>query len=388
MKMMVSFDLRKLFDHFVALFIVISTFFWVPVPIDSGIDPLAFGYSSQELFFRFGALLVFGISLFLKPIRTSDFKWFAGFMILSFLGLHFGGFDQLSSRAVLNIVCGILFAKTVADYCDQRNINIFCYWFLAVLIWNLIACIQQWFRHDPLFSMPVNLGHKDMMVGFMRMKVHLGCLAALLSPFLFFLSPVFVLISIPMLCVANSSVAVASFVISICFLVFFRFKKRYFVLLMISLFALGAFYVLKFDMPGGQFSERFKVWEYTYSAGLKTHPFVGNGAGSFYKLGISTAQETSKELLGWFWAHNEFIQSFFEFGFIGLFIIGMYLRQVFKGFWKFRDDRNLQLFFSSILVVIAVSFFHFPFHLGRLVGVCLFSMGMFQGRLRDLEDGY
>lgn len=385
MKMTVSINLQKIFDNLLAFFVVVGTLFFIPYAQGSPLDAISFGYLSQELFFRYGAFLVFGVSLFLKPLRNSDLKWLGIFLVYSFLSIFLYGYDNRIAQSVLNILSGVLFVKTVADHADYKNLKVYCYWFLGLIVLNLATCLQQYFKHDPLFQIPAALGRLDSMSGFMRHKVHLGALASLLSPFLFYISPILLVLSIPMICVSNSSTAVVAFILSIGLLAFFRITKRTFILLSVLLLLAGAFYVYKYDLPGGSFGERFKVWDFTYSQGLKRHAFLGSGAGSFIKLRVATNQPTADEALLWEWAHNEYVQAFYEFGVYGLAVIFFYIKSCVCGFLKNYQDRKLQILFSSFLVVLAVSFFHFPFHIARLAIPCLFVMGMFHGRLKDLD---
>jgi O-antigen ligase len=329
--------------------------------------------------------MILGLSFFLKPLRSSDFKVFGLFLVLVFsCSLNFG-FDVQARRSVLNIFIALLFVRVTADYFSFRFLKIASFWMLGVLLFNLTMCAQQYFKIDPLFAMPSNLGHLDSMVGFLRMKVHLGSLLAVISPVIFFASPVMALLAVPMLCVANSSAAVVSYAVSIGLLILLKMKRIYAILAVVVILVAGGLYVYKFDLPGGQFKERFKVWNAVYGEGLKRNPFFGSGSGSYAKLNLMTMQKNGEPQV-WTWAHNEYIQSFFEFGFIGLGLIVIYLKGVFKGFIRNWKDSELQVLFASMIAVVGVSFLHFPFHIARLAIPCLFVMGLYQGKLEDLEN--
>lgn len=383
--MTVSFNLNRVFNHLVCAFVAIGTFFYLPAPAGTGLDKaIEFGYLTQELFFRYGALIVIAFSFFMKPLRTADLKPLAIFALFgAFCALNFG-FDIQSRRTVLNVFVALFFVKAVADYFSFEGLKVASYWLGFVLLFNLVMCLQQYFKIDPLFQIPANLGPKDAVVGFLKMKVHLGTLLAVISPIIFYASPLLALLAIPMLCVANSSAAVVSYALSMGFLILLRMKRLYAVLVLVLLLSGGIFYVLKFDLPGGQFSERFKVWNAVYGEGLKRNPFFGSGAGSYVKLNVTTVQKNG-EPQNWTWAHNEYIQTFFEFGFIGLFLIGFYIKRSFQDFFNFWKDRKLQVIFASLVSVIGISFLHFPFHIARLAIPCLFVMGLFSGRVKDLE---
>lgn len=383
--MTVSFNLRTLFTHFLCAFVVIGTFFFIPASNMSALEAIYWGYQSQELFFRFGVLSVFGASLFLKELRRSDMKIIGllACLVIS-CGLNFG-FDILIRRAILNIFLGFLFIKTVADHFEFKHLKIVSYWFIGLLLFNFVMCLQQYYKFDPLFTVPTNLGPKDAMTGFMRMKVHLGALLSIISPIIFYTVPWLLVISIPMLCVSNSSAAIASFAVSIGMLIFFKIKRIYAVIALVLIISGGVFYVLKFDLPGGQFSKRFKVWNVVYGETLKRNMFFGSGAGSFAKLNLKTIQQNGQPE-GWSWAHNEYIQAFYEFGAIGIGIIASYLIFCFKEFRRNFKDYQTQIIFSSLLSILGISFLHFPFHIARLAIPSLFIMGLFHGKLEDLKN--
>lgn len=386
MKMMVSFNIRKIYTLVLSVFLAVGTFFFLPLPNGTGMEQaLEFGYLSQELFFRYGAILLFVLSMFIKPIRIMRPNWIIAFVLYAFITSLLFGFDVSIRRSLMNLGCAAILFKAIYENVETGNVKTIGIGFALVLVWNLITCVQQYYGIDPLFSAPAELGHQDRMVGFMRMKVHLGALVAFISPFIFALWWPLLILTFPLLFWSNSSVAIASFVISIGIILFYRIKRVFFITSLAALILAGGFYVLKFDMPGGQFGERLKVWNATYSLTLKSNPFWGNGIGSFSKINLQTKQATVAENLQWTWAHNEFIQAFFEFGFAGISLIFMYIKGCFKGFLAHKKDRIVQISFASLVSVLAIAFFHFPFHLGRLSGICVFIMAFFQARVNDLE---
>lgn len=358
----------------------------VPAPKEIPFEEqINWGYMTQELFFRYGALFLFGFSLFLKPLRSSNLNNFGIFFLLAFVNVLFRDFDVQARRSLLNLGVAVVFLKTIADYMDSNDLKAVGYWFLGIILLNLFLSAQQYFKADPIFITNPGLGPKDSMVGFMRMKVHLGALVSILSPFLFLVSPALLIVAVPLLCVANSSAAIACFVLGTGVLLFLKMKRSHFLALAVCLLALGGFYIYKFDMPGGDFTERFKIWNFVYGYAFKTSPFIGNGVGSYLKLGVSSTQENGHPQI-WTWAHNEYIQAFYEFGFAGVFLIVGYLLKCLYKFREFFKDRNLQVLFASMLSIAGISFLHFPFHLGRLSIPCLFVMGLFQARIKDLEN--
>jgi O-antigen ligase len=222
----------------------------------------------------------------------------------------------------------------------------------------------------------------NMTVGFMRLKVHLGVLSAILGPVIVFMAPAFALALLPLLWYGQSSVAVMALALAFGVWAFLNLPRKWFIALSAVLLGLGLCYVIFYDMPGGQFTERFKVWHGTISVALKTNPWIGNGIGSFSKFNFQTLQ-TGHENLSWSWCHNEFVQAFFEFGLIGLGIIGYFFTSQAKRFTRHMRDPTLQILAISCLSILCVSFFHFPFHLARFAHLCIFFFALYMARLDD-----
>jgi len=371
--------------HIVCAFVVIGTMFYVPISAVSTDTAVEFGYQTQELFFRYGCFFVFAMSTILEPIRKTDMSKIALFFIAVLITALMNGFDVATRRVVLNTACAVIFFKAVSDHFSFVDFKAVSWWMFVIVAINLIMCIQQYFKIDPLFSIPQNMGAKDAVAGFMRIKVHLGTLLAVISPIVFYAHPLLAFASIPMLCFANSSAAVFAYVASIGLVLFFKLKRRVAIALFTSILLAGAFYIYKFDMPGGQFEKRFMVWNAVYSFALKGNPIYGAGAGSFAKLNVKTIQENGKPE-AWLWAHNEYLQSFYEFGIIGVAFILFYIKDFFKSFIKSWDDSKVQVLGASVLSVLIISFLHFPFHISRLAIPCLFVMALFQARVKDLKS--
>jgi O-antigen ligase len=222
----------------------------------------------------------------------------------------------------------------------------------------------------------------NMTVGFMRLKVHLGVLAAILGPVIVFLAPAFALALLPLLWYAQSSVAVMALVLAFGVWAFLNMPRKWFVVLGILFIVAGISYVVFYDMPGGQFTERFKMWHGTISVALKTNPWIGNGIGSFSRFNFQTPQ-LGHDNIQWIWCHNEFVQSFFEFGVIGLGIIGYFLSSQAKRFKKYSKDTAIQICAISCISILCVSCFHFPWHMARFSHLCIFFFALYMARLDD-----
>lgn len=384
---MISIDLKRIFHYFVLTFLVVSTLFYLPVPQNmefrAAID---FGMQIQELFFRYGVFLIFAFSLLFRPVREAKpvyFALFSAYLIVSSLF----GFDMAVRRQLLNILVALLFYKVILDHYEARFIKTFGKFAFGLVLANLALSIAQYYGFDPIFSKPAAMGRMDQIGAFMKLKVHLGILAAFLSPAIFNWCPWLLVFTLPLLFFGFSSAAVAAFVASIMLIVVFKYRKWVVLLIAAVIVGGGIFYVLKFDMPTGQFTERFKVWYDALSYAFRGNPFFGLGLGGFAKWEPITAQITVTEKLSWIWAHNEYIQLFFEAGIAGLLFVIFYLVDACKKFREFFRDHEFRSLFSGVLCIAIVSFFHFPFHLGRFAPLCIFMLALFHAKHEDLSNG-
>lgn len=378
----------KFFEYALKIFFVVSTLFYLPVAGNlSGDQKVELGYMHQELFFRYGTLFLFALSLLKKPNRIFTLKHF-GLFLAYIIGISiFLNFDIQSRRSILNIGLALLLFKTVVEHIEIERIKTFAYWAFWLLCANLFLCLLQVIQHDPLYQHinPVIMPDSDP-IGFMRLKATLGIFAAVLSPLLFILSPWLSIISLPLLYYSESSVAVGAFVITTMFLLSYRMKKVFFLLLLSLLCAAGAYYIFFIDMPSGQFASRLFIWEHTFSHALKTSPFFGVGVGKFAAFAPLMKQGGGNpEPLMWIWAHNEFLQVFFELGIAGLTILGLYISGLWNKFRLYSENREIQSLFACFLAILLVSFFHFPFHLGKLAPMCIVLMALLHAKFVEVR---
>lgn len=391
MQMTDSDGFRKFFDYALKIFVILGTFFYLPTPqgFRTEMQIMEWGYLSQELFFRYGVVFLFCCSLLVKPIRKMNTKGLGILLIYLLVSSLLISYGVSARRAILNVFIGIVFYKIIVEYFDFRQIKSFMAWFFWLLVANLIICQLQLLRLDPIFArLDEPLGIVEP-VGFMRLRASLGLLASVIAPASILLSPWALIVSLPLLYYSKASAAALAFLVGVGAVLWFKIPRRLFVLAGIGLLIAGSVYLWTIDRPDKTSSfSRFEVWGVAASYTLKVSPFFGNGAGSFREFEPHTDQKTSDEKLRWIWVHNEFIQAFFEFGLVGLVIIVLFLKNRIKEFLVFKTDFISQCLFGSFLAVLVISFFHFPWHVGKLAGLCVFFLAVFHARTTELRSLY
>lgn len=361
---------RISFDTYLKFFLIGCTTFYIP--------GLHF-YAPQEMFFQYGVMGFLAVCLFVP--RTRPFTNFYLALILAYVILNtvLFHFTPNSRLKLLNFFLGVALIKELAERVDLdfKAIGNLLALFCAL---NVIWLALQIHNIDPIFksSMPQNMPEPDQ-VGFMGLKANLGCLAAMAFPFIFAANPFNAIICIPLLWFGKSSTAVVALIASLLFLLWHKNKKIFWAVF-IAAVAAGVFYILKIDMPSGQFPKRFNIWfaGINYIAGSK--PWFGMGLGSWAVTGFTTLQENGQPQT-WTWAHNEFIQWIFEAGIIGLVLLYCY----FKNIWS-RIDLTFhrhRMAISILIPLVVVSLFHFPFHLGRFAGLACYMLACVEALLQE-----
>lgn len=350
-------------------------------------DVIQHAYNMQEFFVRFGFLGVFAISLFFTPVRQGDFRVFGFFIVYLLISSMVTGFGLEARRVILNVGLALLFYKVVTEHLKTDTLKIFAWWVLATILLNVVLMIYQGFNNDLLFTRVnnVDVPFNEKAVGFFKLKVNVGVFGAMAGVLLALINPFFSLLAIPFMWIGESSTSIVAFLVSMGTILYFRVRKAIFYIALAIILSLGSIYVLKVDLPGGQFGERFKVWNESLSLVLRVNPVIGVGAGTFSKVDFQTNQETVQEKLYWSWAHNEYLQIFFETGIIGLSIVLLFLYRQFKDFLEFSNDPTVQVLFASFLCVAIISICHFPFHVGKFSGFCVFIMALFHARIRECQ---
>lgn len=369
----------KAWHYALKIFLVIGTLFYIPINQGFTAEEAAIqGYMMQEMFFRYGVIALYIFAMPLKARRTFCIKSVILFFLFVFLTSLAGGFSVYLRAKLLNVFFAVMFLKLVFEHLNYNEISGIAKWFGWICFGNVAMMALQIYGLDPLLSQSgvIQEDRLDMVVGFMRLKVHVGVLAALLAPLMLAHAKFFLPLLIPMLYFSESSAAVVA--VAVAFLVYFyhTMPKKWFYAVVSGLFIASACYVIFYDMPGGQFAERLKVWHATISLSLKSNPWIGNGIGSFAKMNLNTIQGNNT-LIGWTWAHNEFVQAFYEFGIVGLVMIFAFLHKHLKDLKYFDRDKSTIALGASVWAVIMVSLFHFPFHIGRFSHICLFLIGAY-----------
>jgi len=350
-----------LFDTFLKVFLIGCSVFFIPGEQF---------YGAQEMFFQYGVISFLALTWALPRKREVTNKWFGVVIAYAVLNTVIFHFNPEARIKLLNLFLGAFFIKEMAERIDLNFktmgnlLALFC-------AFNVFWLILQIRNIDPVFTSAFreNMPQIDK-VGFMGLKANLGVLAAISAPFIYFANPFNVLICLPLLYFGQSSTAVFAFVSFMLFVLWHDHRKLFKIALFLIVTA-GAYYILKIDMPEGQFGKRLVVWSAGLSYLAGTNLWFGNGLGSWAQYGFTTIQENGQPQT-WLWAHNEYLQYFFELGIAGVIALYVFFKKLYLSV-DFSLDRHRKAVAIAFPVLIN-SFFHFPFHLGRFSGFLCYGL--------------
>lgn len=335
------------------------------------------GNEPYEMYIQYSALFFIALSFIYQPIRAVRMKWLGFLALYALCHTVMFKFEPVTRKALLNAFLGLVMLKTFAERtdCSAKEYGKWLFWFACFNCLWLFA--YQMNDIDPIFSSFNAVARPEVdVVGFVQFAHVLGAVGAFSVPFIFSFSPLACVAVVPLLFFGKSSSCVAAAVLSFLYLSFFKSKKLFWLSLVGVL--CGALYVLAFDMPGGQFGKRLDTWN-TAIHYWKDYLWFGYGLGTWASMDVVVIMENGMPER-WIWVHNEFIQLGFELGLVAVLLLFAWLRGLFSGIRK--APIAVALFFT----VCAVSFFHFPFHLGKLAGISIFTLAFLEAMRVDFGN--
>ena len=341
--------------------------------------------------------------------------WISAFMILNVFSLMYNDF-AVGLPQVLNVFLGCILFMVSRAYFKKNDFLPYAKILLWVFVLNLFWMVMQSSGIDPLYiaqdagGVPQpNVTFRDFS-GLFGIKMANGIFISFILPILavvnIWLAPLLVL---PLFFCRSSIVALSVFA-TMSFYLYYTSKKVFVYFLVIGMLGGITYVYLDLKDDSKTFMSRFPVWhsalKYTlmrplgwgpdsYRSYTKQKDFLfysdydynhallkkldGNKAlFSYYEMDNGKMSAKNKEtiknntLSWWDNPHNEYIQMMFEYGFLGLVILGGFMREMYYRF-KFSSKSNEIVMIASCLLVFFVSGLgHFPMHLARLA--CLFPI--------------
>ena len=358
---------------------------------------------AHQFVYMLGLMAVFG--LMLENIWVSLFLWWTIFLF-SYYKFNVGWIY------LANIFYGCVLYYIVKKVFRREHIQFYINMLLWVLMLNILYGALQVMNLDFFFEggvrgskggealqgffTPGNL--QGAPVGLMANTSVMAALITLCIPLLLakrnkWADIATFLLIIPLYCL-HSFTAILTGVLVTLFMLWFRLPRKIWFILtgILSIMFILAFRFI--DMPG---LERLAVWR-LIMIDARSHPVVGWGLDSFrsildhkpftYNMGLVNAGGGKFATNLWDNPHNLYISIAYEFGFVGLLILGGYLRQTFIWFKQATKDSETLALFGFILAFFIISIGQFPIFLARLSIFLVPMAGLYEIKTRkEYQNG-
>lgn len=338
--------------------------------------------ASKQLLVDLGLLAILGMWIPSKWLRA--FYWWSILVLAK-------RFNPYSVAAFYTILVYIFAFSFIVQKVNKDGIERIYSWIRWTTFVQLALMGLQWFNLDPIFKdlPPEKLNHwvqeRPFITGFLDNQMVAGSFLAVVAPL--FLSrkwwPGLAAVFLGIL--MTGSVGSMIVALSVCWWVACRMYKipttlKIRVALAAILIAAAGLTLQRPEIShwvARQMGSRWKVWTLTMDLILKD-PFMcltGWGWAQFAPAfqGLVKHFELAPAHLNWTHAHNEYLQTWFEAGLIGLTLAGGFLITSFRRALSSKDPQRFALI-GSTLAWLAVAGWSFP---AQLAGLNVVALGLF-----------
>ena len=359
-------------------------------------------------------------------------------LFLGYLVFQFIFFNDMAARSTVipNVFFAAVLYHFIVRYGKITKAHLWAIY--GVLILSVLWIPLQIWNIDPVWEMKNQAVQRifNEYSGWFALPAFMGNYAAVVLPFAFILNPFLIGFAVIALFFSKSTFSVLAAFAGVLFFLWFK-KRLYFWIALLLLGSSSLFYILKYDLPEGQFGRRLNAWNLVLKESFK-HQFFGHGIGAYgdtYKfiefrpalhngmvvnnqqllnfisdetrkggeteladniakvsadnLNEGTASNIKAALQSkgmdyeeWMPAHNEFLQVFFDLGVVGVLILGAYIFDIFKRFRLYATNELSLCLMASFIAILIVSFAHFPFQIARLAAPFIVILAFLDMSLR------
>jgi len=347
--------------------------------------------------------------LFFLSLGISVFIWKFN-KILSLLSLFclISSFfiAQLSPRAIVLLfqVNLSLLACYGISKLDSKNRKIIVWGIFELVTLQLAWVTLQYFNLDPIFKSIINPGHSEL-VGFNGAKDQMGSFFAITFPVVLYCCPILAPLPIIAIILSKSSFAFISAIIAGLIYLSYTNRAYYKIFIVFVLLSSMIFFGKAEKIKSADIFTRANVWRYAAIATvegkidlenngqklqLKTNPIWGYGLGNFLRIFPFVPQTQNGVGNGFNFvnekfehAHNDYVEIFFEFGYLGLALISLFFLSFIWSFNKLNKSNEIALYFSCLIAYFLNASGNFLTHLGMSGLLLIIFYGMYRGSLNE-----
>lgn len=401
-------DIQKIRHWAICLFLFLC-------PIMYNTTPLMDLRETQERGFQILAMCLF--AFFVGNV------WIGAFIILNVFSLLLNDWTVGLSQ-ILNVFLGSVIFLVSRSYFKKNEIKPYLNVILWVAVINILWMAMQHNGIDPLYiaqnasgTIMTDITFRDFS-GLFGIKMANGIFLSIITPIIaslnIFLVP---FIIIPVYFCRASIVGLAIFV-SMLFYIYHIHRKLFIYFFVIGSIAgsIYAYYDMKDDPT--TFKSRLPLWhmglkytlsrpmgygpdswrnynkqkdflfysDYDYNPAILTRMDDNKYKFKYYDMDNGKMHDMNNgklkncQLNWWDNAHNEYVQLMFEYGFLGLLLLGGLIREMYYRFKFAIRSKELIVITSCLIVYFVTSLGHFPLHLARLAFLFPLLLGAFYAK--------
>jgi len=341
--------------------------------------------------------LLFFLCLGISVVIWDFDKILSAFSLFALLSAFF--ITSLAPRAIVllfQINLSLLACYGISKF-NAKQRKIVCWAILGVVILQYVWITLQYFNIDPIFKSLIRQGHSEV-VGFNGAKDQLGSFFAITFPIVLGTCPVLIPLSLIGLFLAKSSFAFISAIISGLIYLYYTNKKYFKVFIMLIIISSVLFFKYADNPKFADFETRGNVWKHSVKATiegkiniennnqkleLKTKPIYGYGLGNFLRIFPFVPQQDGFNYVNekFEHAHNDFVEFFFEFGWIGLALLTVFAFSFVSSFLASGKTQEIVLYFSSLIAYFLNANGNFLSHLGFSGMMLIVLYSLYRGSL-------
>jgi len=315
----------------------------------------------QLAFFKIGVIILFIVSLFLKPVRNIINPYVNSFLVLATVVFFFIPEEARLRMIVpyINLFLSVIFFYIIVNYLKDRKIIYKA--FSVVIVVNMIFVILQLLGLDPLCITTQGFQNKEPM-GLFGFKMNLGAYSSFIMPIT---SPIILVLCLVLAIISKGWAMWVALTISGLVASYFMSKKVFKVLvyLLIPIALFTGFLFIK--SPALQEKVDLRVRVHTpFLKVVCARPWTGYGMGSTSYV----AKELDKKIniignigkLEEVW--DDYLDMIIQLGFGALAIMILMIRNVWKEFLRHFDREFLSLTISLFIIAIGMCFHSFMYY--------------------------
>ena len=257
-------------------------------------------------------------------------------------------------------------------------------------VFNVLKCVMIYIGFMFLIQITgndtlLNYGGGLTQFGVVGHHMQSSSFAVILSAVLITLSPLFLLLIVPVSIICNSVGAFLCGCIGLVFCLKWKDNKKFLIpILLVSSVAVSSWLVLSGKLQSNLNMDlgRLGTWDSTILLSLQ-HPFIGWGVGTFHFLYPALGKTGTN--YQWMMAHNCWLQMIFELGYLITGVLMFYYGQLIYRLSRIHG-KKAKLCIAGLLMIGTNMMFHFPTRMIQTVFIIIFFLAYCQRIVNDGGD--